>query len=152
MFSLLRRLFLSVLKAISFAPLDLLLHTTWIGLYFESAFLQGLIRSNFAGNEPRICHSISMPNVLTSIFSVRSGIQNITELSDWRKEYAIVVKWIEINEKKLAALGEPGDQAKDLTNKCTTLDVSVNRKENKPYSFVSVSPSSLKEQQSSSLT
>ena len=57
-------------------------------------------------------------------FSVNSGIQNITELSDWRKEYTTVVKWIEMNEKKLAAQGEPGDQYKDLSNKCTTLDVS----------------------------
>ena len=29
-----------------------------------------------------------------------------------------------MNEKKLAAQGEPGDQYKDLSNKCTTLDVS----------------------------
>ncbi|XP_028414728.1 nuclear anchorage protein 1-like isoform X2 [Dendronephthya gigantea] len=57
---------------------------------------------------------------------VRSGIQNITELSDWRKEYTTVIKWIETNEKKLAAQGEPGDQAKDLANKCTTLDEMVN--------------------------
>lgn len=56
-------------------------------------------------------------------FSVSSGIQNITDLGDWRKEYATVTKWIDGNEKKLAVLGEPGDQMKELSAKCTTLDV-----------------------------
>lgn len=69
-----------------------------------------------------ICISLS---ALVYVFSVSSGIQNITELSDWRKEYTTVVKWIDMNEKKLAAQGEPGDQHKDLSNKCTTLDVSI---------------------------
>ena len=63
--------------------------------------------------------------ILVCVCSVSSGIQNITELSDWRKEYTIVVNWIDMNEKKLAAQGEPGNQYKDLSNKCTTLDVSI---------------------------
>ena len=69
-----------------------------------------------------MCISLS---ALVYVFSVSSGIQNITELSDWRKEYTTVVKWIDMNEKKLAAQGEPGGQHKDLSNKCTTLDVSI---------------------------
>jgi hypothetical protein len=63
-------------------------------------------------------------NPVYGLFSVSSGIQNITELSEWRKEYVTVVKWIDGNEKKLAAQGEPGNEYKDLSNKCTTLDVS----------------------------
>ena len=61
---------------------------------------------------------------MSVVSSVTSGIQNITELGDWRKEYTAVIKWIETNEKKLTALGEPGEQHRDLSNKCTTLDVS----------------------------
>lgn len=73
----------------------------------------------------KLQHSSHIISRISVVSSVTSGIQNITELSDWRKEHTTVIKWIEANEKKLTALGEPGDQHKDLSNKCTTLDVST---------------------------